>query len=165
MSMIDGREVPTITREQVLKFPELAHNPLRYRIVDVLKINDVLTFDELVDSLQKFSVNYPKPEKIKCELINYNLSSNSSMILVAFEIYDFDGDQLISREDLAQFLGVILNANVCEQQDLTPQDLDIVLDCTLAEMSTSKDGFVTMEQFKRIVDYENDIVHKFSIDF
>ena len=65
LTNIDGREELTIRKEELLQFPQLAYNPLKERIVQVLQLNEIITFDELVDALQKFSVNYPKAGKIK----------------------------------------------------------------------------------------------------
>ena len=169
LTILEGREVAAITRDHVLKFPELRFNPLKKRLADVLKINEVLTFDELVDSLQKLSINYPKPEKIKSKCVSSAFLSqhtnHGSTQTVAFEMFDFDNDQLISKNDLTKFLHTILNKAVCEQQELSEEDIDIIVENTMHEMSGSKDGYITFEQFKRVVDYENDIIQKFSIDF
>ena len=65
LSNIDGQSVETISKDEVLQFPQLMYNPLKERIVEVLQLNEIITFEELVVALQKFSVNYPKTGKIK----------------------------------------------------------------------------------------------------
>ena len=142
----------------VLTLPEFKWNPLRRRIMQVLKLPVAVTFDELLKALQVFSINYPKEEKVKCK---YNTFTH---ILVAFSIYDYDGDGFVARADVEQFLTSVLEIAISENE-ITLDELKQVVDNLFLELSGAKDSFITYEEFKKVVMFEDSVFQKFTIEY
>ncbi|KAL0484959.1 calcineurin subunit CNB1 [Acrasis kona] len=141
-------KVIKISEKSMFDIPEFKHNPLKKRISKVLKIPKYLTFDEMLIYLQVFSMNYPKEEKVK----------------FAFDLFDYDGDSLIGRDDVKSFLKEVLEIPL-KENELTMEEIDVVADNMFKEISdTVVYSYFTFDEFRKLVMFEDGIFQKFTID-
>eukprot|EP00741_Cyanophora_paradoxa_P017925 tig00021036_g17309.t1 len=66
----------------------------------------------------------------------------------SFKIYDFDGDERISRDELSKMLEASLIEN---NLNLTPEQMQTVLDATFREADTDGDGRIDFEEYRQMV--------------
>ena len=78
--------------------------------------------------------------------------------LVAFRMYDLDGDNRISREELLAVLTMMVGANISEEQLLS------IAERTIMEADTNKDNLISFEEFKTVLE-RTDVEQKMSIRF
>ena len=62
-----------------------------------------------------------------------------------FNVYDIDGNGTISRDELREVLNLSLNSNSCVQ--LSPQQLERIINNTIKEMDKNGDGEINFEEF------------------
>ena len=79
-------------------------------------------------------------------------------LLVAFRMYDLDGDDLISKEELLAVLTMMVGANICEEQ------LVSIAERTIMEADSDKDNLISFEEFKNVL-ARTDVEQKMSIRF
>jgi Ca2+-binding EF-hand superfamily protein len=150
------------TAVQVSKISYLKYNPLRRRICEVLNFNkEFVTFRDLVIGFSVFGINAPKLEKIKCNY--YEITE----ILVAFKLFDYDDDELLSKADMKKYYYTIFQRILKRKEDVTIslEDLDEAIETVFLEMTGSRDGLITFEQFKKIVQYDEQFYKNFTMDF
>lgn len=136
---LDRGDCGTLSREDFLRIPELAINPLGDRIVNAFfdeSGNDRVNFLQFMQVLAHFrpiKKNSPnrlnsRQEKLKCKLImSWSIKSNKIeknfkiclyyilkffYISVAFKMYDLDNDDLISKDELLAILHMMVGANI-----------------------------------------------------
>ncbi|KAK2190390.1 hypothetical protein NP493_82g03002 [Ridgeia piscesae] len=98
-------------RDDFLRIPELAINPLGDRIVHSFFTEgseDGVNFRQFMRTLAKF-------RPIKEHQAN-QLNSREAKLKFAFNMYDLDGDNMISREELLSVLHMMVGANISEEQ-------------------------------------------------
>lgn len=143
-----------LSREDFLRIPELAINPLGDRIVHAFFIESgdsaEVNFKEFMSTLARF-----RPVK---ENKSNELNSRDEKLKFAFKMYDLDGDDKISREELLAVLHMMVGANISEEQ------LGSIADRTIAEADQDGDGMIGFEEFSRVME-RVDVEQKMSIRF
>lgn len=143
-----------LSREDFLRIPELAINPLGDRIIHAffsVESEDSVNFRQFMRVLARFR---PVKRNDNPDAIN----SRDEKLKFAFRLYDLDGDDKISREEILAVLHMMVGDNITEAQ------LSSIAERTLAEADEDKDGFITFEDFKNIM-YRFDAEEKMSIKF
>ena len=185
-----------MTREDFLRIPELAINPLGDRIVhaffrdgrssdvthdyspekgagadrDVVNFCDFVRvlahFRPLKKNMEKNKLN-SRQEKLKCKTFHsrknkpqINLSNQIiiGFFSVAFRMYDLDGDDRISKEELLAVLTMMVGDNITEEQ------LNSIAERTIMEADDDKDGFISFDDFCKVLE-RTDVEQKMSIRF
>jgi calcineurin B family protein 1 len=80
------------------------------------------------------------------------------LISVAFRMYDLDGDDKISKEELLAVLTMMVGANICEEQLIS------IAERTIMEADTDKDNLISFDEFKKVLE-RTDVEQKMSIRF
>lgn len=74
----------------------------------------------------------------------YCYCTSTDPLLVAFQVYDIDGDGFISNGELFQVLKMMVGSNLNDVQ------LQQIVDKTILEGDQDKDGRISFEEFKRV---------------
>jgi len=144
-----------LSREDFLRIPELAINPLGDRIVHAFFVDnhEAVNFKQFMRTLARF-----RPIKIqhahKYDMVN----SREEKLQFAFKMYDLDGDDKISREELLAVLHMMVGANISEEQ------LGSIADRTIDEADEDQDGMISFDEFKKVMQ-RVDVEQKMSIRF
>ncbi|KAK2161701.1 hypothetical protein LSH36_111g03038 [Paralvinella palmiformis] len=142
-----------LSREDFLRIPELAINPLGDRIVHAFFMygnEEGVNFRDFMRTLARF-----RPVK---EGTNEGINSRDEKLKFAFKMYDLDGDDKISREELLAVLHMMVGANISEEQ------LGNIADRTIEEADQDRDGAIAFSEFKKVLE-KVDIEQKMSIRF
>jgi len=142
-----------LSREDFLRIPELAINPLGERIVHAFfgpESDDSVNFKQFMITLAHF-----RPIKKK-QLSSVN--SRKEKLRFAFRMYDLDGDEKISRDELLAVLHMMVGANISEEQ------LGSIADRTIIEADNDDDNMISFEEFMKVMQ-RVDVEHKMSIRF
>ncbi|XP_064621843.1 calcineurin B homologous protein 1-like [Lineus longissimus] len=144
-----------LSREDFLRIPELAINPLGDRIVHAFfqENNDDVNFKQFMRVLARF-----RPIKSRDKDIVSPLNSREEKLRFAFKMYDLDGDNKIAREELLAVLHMMVGANISEEQ------LGSIADRTIAEADEDNDNMISFEEFTKAMD-RVDVEQKMSIRF
>lgn len=139
----DGDKHSSIHHDKVLQMPVMWLNPFKDRIVKVFS-NDTefMQFEEFLEMMSVFSDR--ADPVVKAEY--------------AFRIYDFGHDDLIDEEDLREFLHRLEGKN-----KFTVIDIEEIVENIMAEGDIGADGFITLPEFKHLVQKCPDFVHSFRI--
>jgi len=188
---LDKQQKGHLTREDFLRIPELAINPLGDRIVHAFfrdnnknkgdnanssahnnndnqtstggspdangnaeeggMTSEVVNFCDFVRVLAHFRPIKKKAEKNK-------LNGREEKLKFAFRMYDLDGDDKISREELLAVLTMMVGANISEDQ------LTSIAERTILEADTDADNLISFEEFKKVLE-RTDVEQKMSIRF
>jgi len=116
---LDRGQKNYLTREDFLNLPDLGINPLCDRIIHAFfqddgdeKDQNKLEFIDFVKVLAHF-----RPIKKEKEANGRNiLNSRSDKLRFAFRMYDIDGDNKISKEEVLEVLLMIVGSNISEKQ-------------------------------------------------
>ena len=74
----------------------------------------------------------------------------SEKVQFSFQVYDFDGDGMIAKEELTD----MLKASLTETDlDMTDEELGILVNATLAQVSSSEGEAVTSITFDKYMEY------------
>lgn len=160
-SNLDKSNKGLLSKEDLLRIPELAINPLGERIVlsffcydncseSVDGQEEGINFKQFVKVLARFrraERNKPQP-----------LNSNDHKLEYAFKMYDIDRTQKISKENICEILRLMVGSNKSSEQ------LAAIADRTIQEADEDKDGFINFEEFKKIM-AKTDFQQKMSIRF
>ncbi|KAL1972525.1 hypothetical protein VTN31DRAFT_6939 [Thermomyces dupontii] len=122
----------TIEREEFLSLPQVSSNPLATRMIAIFDEDgggDV-DFQEFVSGLSAFSSKGNKEEKLH----------------FAFKVYDIDRDGYISNGELFIVLKMMVGNNLKDVQ------LQQIVDKTIMEADKDRDGKISFEEFKQIVE-------------
>jgi len=173
---LDKQQKGYLSREDFLRIPELAINPLGDRIVhaffrdgassshsggvdaadsaengELPAGSEVVNFPDFVRVLAHFKPLKKNAEKNK-------LNSREEKLRFAFRMYDLDGDDRISKEELLAVLTMMVGANICEEQ------LVSIAERTIMEADTDKDNLISFQEFKKVLE-RTDVEQKMSIRF
>lgn len=178
---LDKQQKGYLTREDFLRIPELAINPLGDRIVhaffrdgkkqrmqssallsgsgrvpgvedeDEGHQGDVVNFCDFVRVLAHF-----RPIKKTAE--KNRMNSREDKLRFAFRMYDLDGDDKISKEELLAVLTMMVGANISQDQ------LDSIAERTVMEADVDQDSFISFEEFCKVLE-RTDVEQKMSIRF
>jgi len=159
---LDKNEKGHLGREDFLRIPELAINPLGDRIVHAFCTldntsgePDQVDFRGFLRLLARFQ---PTRKGSQEESKTRKLQSRTEKFKFAFSMYDLDGDGCISKEELLAVLTMMVGANVTSDQLLS------ITERMLLETDLDQDGFITFEEFQGSLD-NIDIEKKMSIRF
>lgn len=169
---LDRNDSGTLSRDDFLRIPELAINPLCERIVHSFFVDssdDRVNFRQFTKVLATFRTIKKnqdtrlnsRAEKLRCEYkFNINYSNNHKIhhILVAFRMYDLDDDETISRDELLNILHMMVGANISETQ------LNSIAERTILEADQSGSGKITFDDFCKALE-RTDVERKMSIRF
>nr|UCC70437.1 calcineurin B-like protein 1 [Nilaparvata lugens] len=151
---LDRSDCGTLSREDFLRIPELAINPLGERIVNAFfndgSGNDRVNFRQFMQVLARF-----RPiRKSKDNTLN----SREQKLKFAFKMYDLDNDDMISRDELLAVLHMMVGANISEEQ------LTSIAERTILEADQNGDQTISFEEFCKALD-RTDVEQKMSIRF
>ncbi|XP_011504298.1 PREDICTED: calcineurin B homologous protein 1 [Ceratosolen solmsi marchali] len=150
---LDRGDCGTLSREDFLRIPELAINPLGDRIVNAFfeeSSNDRVNFLQFMQVLAHF-----RPIKKNSQNI---LNSREEKLRFAFKMYDLDNDDLISKDELLAILHMMVGANISEEQ------LSSIAERTLSEADEDGDNMINFEEFCKALE-RTDVEQKMSIRF
>nr|CAB3230701.1 calcineurin B homologous protein 1-like [Phallusia mammillata] len=150
---LDKEQNGFLTRDDFLRIPELAINPLAERIVDSFFKNghEHVNFRTFMNTLAHFR---PCNSKTPDDAPN----SVSNKIKFIFSIYDYDRDNTILKDELLQVLELLVGANISKEQ------LSHIAERTLLECDTNNDRQITFEEFKNEM-IKSEIDSKMSVRF
>jgi len=129
---LDKDNSGTIEREEFLSLPQVSSNPLATRMIAIFDEDgggDV-DFQEFVSGLSAFSSKGNKNEKLQ----------------FAFKVYDIDRDGYISNGELFIVLKMMVGNNLKDIQ------LQQIVDKTIMEADKDRDGKISFEEFKNMVE-------------
>jgi calcineurin B family protein 1 len=149
---LDKSNTGALSRDDFLRIPELAINPLGERIVNSFFKNsdDRVNFRQFVRVLAHF-----RPVKKNRD---NNVNSREEKLRFAFELYDLDNDNYISKEELLAILQMMVGENISEDQLLS------IAERTITESDTDGDGMISFEEFCASLS-RSEVEHKMSIKF
>lgn len=142
-SKLDKDKSGSIDKGEFLSIPQLSNNPLSGRLIDLFDTDrggDV-DFREFILGLSIFSSKGAKEEKLR----------------FAFQIYDMDRDGFISNGELFSVLKLMTGNN------LTPQQLQQIVDKTIREADKNGDGRIDFDEFRAFV-ARTDVANQLTID-
>merc|ERR1711971_32935 len=148
-------------REDFLRIPELAINPLGDRIIHAFCTLDNTGGEDQVDFrgfLRLLARFQPTRKFDQEESKTRKLESRTEKFKFAFSMYDLDGDGCISKEELLAVLTMMVGANITSSQLLS------ITERMLLETDLDQDGFIFFEEFQGSLD-NIDIEKKMSIRF
>nr|ACO15551.1 Calcium-binding protein p22 [Caligus clemensi] len=154
---LDKLQKGYLSREDFLRIPELAINPLGDRIVHAFfkesrdSEADIVNFPDFVRVLAHFRPLEKNADKNKS-------NSRLEKLKFAFRMYDLDGDNKISKEELLAVLTMMVGANISEDQLLS------IAERTIIEADKDKDNLISFEEFSNVLQ-RTDVEQKMSIRF
>nr|QBH72778.1 calcineurin b subunit [Isotomurus palustris] len=150
---LDKTATGALSREDFLRIPELAINPLGDRIVMAFfrqSDEDRVNFRQFVRVLAHF-----RPIK-KGRENAYN--SREGKLKFAFKLYDLDDDDRITKEELLAVLQMMVGENISEEQLIS------IAERTILEADMDGDGMIGFEEFCKVLD-RSLVEQKMSIRF
>lgn len=151
---LDRGDCGTLSREDFLRIPELAINPLGDRIVNAFfedtNSNDTVNFRQFMQVLARF-------RPIKKSKDN-RLNSREQKLQFAFKMYDLDGDGKISKDELLAILHMMVGANISDEQ------LTSIAERTIIEADQDGDQMISLDEFCKALE-RTDVEQKMSIRF
>lgn len=142
-----------MSREDFLRIPELAINPLCDRIVHAFFAegnDDRVNFRQFMKVLARFR----QPKKLRPNKLN----SRTDKLRFAFKMYDLDDDDSISRDELLSILQMMVGDNIGQEQ------LNSIAERTILEADQMGQGMISFEDFCKALD-RTDVEQKMSIRF
>lgn len=150
---LDKTTTGALSREDFLRIPELAINPLGERIVNSFfrhSDEDRVNFRQFVRVLAHF-----RPVKKNREN-RYN--SREGKLQFAFKLYDLDDDDRITREELMAVLQMMVGENISEEQLMS------IAERTILEADNDGDGMISFDEFCKVLE-RSEVEQKMSIRF
>jgi calcineurin B family protein 1 len=149
---LDKDETGYLTKEDFLKIPELAINPLADRIIDMFLIQpknsndqqqmtnhsttqDRVNFFEFCSMLSNFKTKFNSGNTDAEE------QSKTAKLNFLFKMYDHDNDGFIKTEELLRLLRLMVGHNISHQQ------LQLIAERTIAETDKDNDGGLDFTEF------------------
>ncbi|XP_049870452.1 calcineurin subunit B type 1-like [Pectinophora gossypiella] len=116
---------------EFMSLPELQHNPLVHRVIDIFDTDGdgEVDFKEFIQGMSQFCVQ----------------SDMMSKLRFVFRIYDIDKDGLISNGELFQVLKLMVG------QHMKDSKLQQVIDKTFLLADKDEDGKISFEEFCNVV--------------
>jgi len=156
-SSLDKQDKGFLSREDFLRIPELAINPLGDRIVHAFFYeskngdDDKVDFKDFVRVLAHF-----RPIKKTVEMNKMN--SRMEKLHFAFRMYDLDGDDKISKQELLAVLTMMVGQNISTEQLIS------IAERTIMEADMDKDDLISFAEFAQVLE-RTDVEQKMSIRF
>ena len=156
-SSLDKQDKGYLSREDFLRIPELAINPLGDRIVHAFFFEsrsgdeDKVDFKDFVRVLAHFRPIDKSAEKNK-------LNTRMKKLQFAFRMYDLDGDGKITKKELKTVLTLMVGSNISEKQ------LDSIAERTIMEATLDNDDLMSFEEFAKVLE-RTEVEKKMSIRF
>lgn len=150
---LDRTDCGTLSRDDFLRIPELAINPLCDRIVHAFFVDsadDRVNFRQFMQVLAHF-----RPIQKNG---NNKLNSRDEKLQFAFKMYDLDDDESISREELLNILHMMVGANISQEQLIS------IAERTILEADQCGQGKISFEDFCKALE-RCDVEQKMSIRF
>ncbi|XP_035793195.1 calcium and integrin-binding family member 2-like [Anopheles albimanus] len=124
-------------------FPQLKHNPFRDRLLYVFSSerDDNFSFEDLLDLFSVLSDKCPLQVKATW----------------AFRLYDFDNDNLITKEDI-----MMLCDRLTKEEQLGQQEKQNIADLLLQEMDLQNNGNLAVFDFVHAISKMPEFQHTFS---
>uniref|UniRef100_A0A0N5ADS9 Ca2+/calmodulin-dependent protein phosphatase calcineurin subunit b n=1 Tax=Syphacia muris TaxID=451379 RepID=A0A0N5ADS9_9BILA len=150
-----------LDRDDFLRIPELAINPLGDRIVDAFfseTYNQEHCFSDDLDQ----KINFREFVRVLAHFIPINndgkLNSREEKLKFAFTMYDLNKNGFITREEFKEILNMMVGANI------TTEQLECIADRTIKEADKDLDGKISFNEFCTAMN-NTDIDQKMSIRF
>uniref|UniRef100_A0A674B0T3 Calcineurin-like EF-hand protein 1 n=1 Tax=Salmo trutta TaxID=8032 RepID=A0A674B0T3_SALTR len=142
---LDKGENGTLSREDFQRIPELAINPLGDRIINAFfpEGEDQVNFRGFMRTLAHFRP-IEDNEKNKDPTASEPLNSRTNKLLFAFQLYDLDRDDKISRDELLQVLRMMVGVNISDEQ------LGSIADRTIQEADQNGDNSISFNEFIKL---------------
>ncbi|XP_026101353.1 calcineurin B homologous protein 1 [Carassius auratus] len=156
---LDKGENGALSREDFQRIPELAINPLGDRIINAFfpEGEDQVNFRGFMRTLAHFRP-VEDNEKNKDMISGEPLNSRTNKLHFAFQLYDLDRDDKISRDELLQVLRMMVGVNISDEQ------LGSIADRTIQEADTNGDMCISFSEFTKVLE-KVDVEQKMSIRF
>ncbi|PIK41937.1 putative calcineurin B-likeous protein 1-like [Apostichopus japonicus] len=134
-----------IKRSDMIRLSDLKSNPLGSRIVDAF-FKDSCSDDESMDFTQfaKAAAVFKPQRKHTSESA---LNSADSKLRFIFNIYDLDGDEIISQDEMLSLLKMMVGTSVDAEK------LSQIADRAVMDGDDDKDGVIGFEDFKKAVSH------------
>ncbi|XP_055931946.1 calcium and integrin-binding family member 2-like [Argiope bruennichi] len=132
---------PVLPQSFLLLMPELKVNPFLDRIIKVFcsQLHHI-TFEDFLDMMSIF-----------CEEAPIDVKTS-----YAFRIYDFDDDDMFSREDIQELLSRLTCGN-----ELSDEDYAEIIECVFLEADLDTDGYISYPEFEQLITKSPDFIHAF----
>jgi len=156
-----------LDREDFLRIPELAINPLGDRIVDAFfteSVNHSDTNQRTYTEYDDNKINFRQFVRVLAHFRPTNksrpneINSRINKLRFAFSMYDLNKNNYITREEFKFILNMMVGSNI------TTDQLESIADRTITEADLDKDGKISFEEFCRAME-RTDIEQKMSIRF
>ncbi|CEF62492.1 EF-hand domain and EF-hand domain pair-containing protein [Strongyloides ratti] len=153
---LDRQSRGYLDREDLLRIPELAINPLGDRIVDAFftdkqeEIDKKINFRDFMRVLAHF-----RPISSSQ---NLKINSRDEKLRLAFSIYDLDRSGYITQDEFKVILNMMVGSNITSEQ------LECIAERTITEADSDNDGKISFEEFCKAME-KTDIEQKMSIRF
>ena len=158
-SSLDKQDKGYLNREDFLRIPELAINPLGDRIIHAFFFESRNQEEEQIDFKDFVRVlSHFRPVKKDSE--NNKLNTRMEKLHFAFRMYDLDGDDKISKEELLAVLTEMVGNNISTEQLISIAERTIME----ADLEGRKDDTITFEEFAKVLE-NTDVEQKMSIRF
>ena len=112
---------------------------------------EIVNFPDFVRVLAHF-------RPIKKNYDKNKMNSRTDKLRFAFRMYDLDGDDKISKEELLAVLTMMVGANISEDQ------LVSIAERTIMEADDDKDNLISFDEFCKVLE-RTDVEQKMSIRF
>uniref|UniRef100_A0A914H888 EF-hand domain-containing protein n=1 Tax=Globodera rostochiensis TaxID=31243 RepID=A0A914H888_GLORO len=134
-----------LSLELISQMPELRENPFRERICQVFSDDRQgnLSFDDFLDMFSVFSEMAPLQLKLK----------------YAFQIYDFDEDGFLGRDDLRAMIVAITKKEMNHERD----ELEFIVDRVIEEADLDGDNKISQAEFEHVVSRSPDFIRTFHV--
>ena len=178
-SSLDKQQKGYLTREDFLRIPELAINPLGDRIVHAFfrEREGASSGQDEEEAYGASGANAGSPDNVQervnfCDFVHVlahfrpikknvdqnKMNSREEKLRFAFRMYDLDGDDKISKEELLAVLTMMVGANISEDQ------LVSIAERTIMEADEDKDNLISFDEFSKVLQ-RTDVEQKMSIRF
>ncbi|KAK7100973.1 calcium and integrin-binding protein 1-like [Littorina saxatilis] len=128
----------------VTDIQELRANPFKDQLMKVFSSSpDGMTFEDFLDMISVFSDEAPKSVKVE----------------YAFRIYDFDGDDMISSNDLKE----VINRLTGDDNAFTEGEMQLLIDNILEESDLDVDDALSFAEFEHVISKAPDFSSSFRI--
>lgn len=133
--------------DKILNMPELGVNPFRDRICKVFSSSNDghMTFEDFLDMMSVFS--HKAPRSVKTEY--------------AFQIFDFNEDDMISTEDLKQVIGRLTQRG---GQVFADYEVKQLVENILKEADLDEDRLLAFAEFEHAISKAPDFMNSFRIN-
>merc|ERR1712086_747446 len=156
-SSLDKQSHGYLTREDFLRIPELAINPLGDRIVHAFFYESRNTDEEKVD-FKDFVRVVAHFRPVKKNPAKNKVNTRMEKLHFAFRMYDLDGDDKISKQELLAVLTMMVGQNISTEQLIS------IAERTIMEADLDKDDLISFEEFAQVLE-KTDVEQKMSIRF